>query len=280
MEDKCKEVREKILEEVSKDIKNLKDAPKLAIIKCNNDFGSEVYVRNKVKTCERVGIKVEVIELNPEEVTSLDISSVILDCNITHNATILQLPLADKFKQDEHRLLNLIKPTHDIDGLTDVNKLKLINKEDCLVPCTALAIFKIMEYELDTTDFSGKKVCIVNRSDLIGKPLSHLLLNHNASPMICHSKTEKDINDLFLFEEKIFDVVVTGIGKHIIEEFYIENALIIDAGISRDENNKILRDVIRYEYDDNIYYGKVGTVTTACVAYNTLKAYKLQNGLD
>ena len=279
MEDKCKFIREKILNDVKKEIEELGIEPTLAIIKVNNDYASSVYVRNKVKTCESVGIKAEVIELNPDEITSLDISSVILDCNITHNATILQLPLADKFKQDEHRLLNLIKPTHDIDGLTDVNKLKLMNKENCLVPCTALAVFKIMEYELGTTDFSGKKVCIVNRSNLIGLPLSHLLLNHNASPMICHSKTEEDINDLFLFEEKIFDVVVTGIGKHIIEEFYIENALIIDAGISRDENNKILRDVIRYEYNDNIYYGKVGVVTCACVTYNTLKAYKLQNGL-
>ena len=279
MEDKCKFIREKILNDVKKEIEELGATPTLAIIKVNNDYASSVYVRNKVKTCESVGIKSEVIELNPEEVTSLDISSVILDCNITHNATILQLPLADKFKQDEHKLLNLIKPTHDIDGLGDVNKLKLMNNEDCLVPCTALAVFKIMEHEFGTTDFSGKRVCIINRSDLIGKPLSHLLLNHNASPMICHSKTEKDINDLFLFEEKIFNVVVTGIGKHIIEEFYIENSLIIDAGISRDENNKILRDVIRYEYNDNIYYGKVGIVTTACVAYNTLKAYKLQNGL-
>ena len=73
--------------------------------------------------------------------------------------------------------------------------------------------------------------------------------------------------------------IITGIGKHIIEEFYIENTLIIDCGISRDENNKLLRDVIRYEYSDNIYYGSVGVVTCACVAYNTLKAYKLQNGL-
>ena len=280
MEDKCKFIREKILNDVKKEIEELGATPTLAIIKVNNDYASSVYVRNKVKTCESVGIKAEVIELNPDEVTSLDISSVILDCNITHNATILQLPLADKFKSDEHRLLNLIKPTHDIDGLTDVNKLKLMNKEDCLVPCTALAVFKIMEHELRTTDFSDKKVCIVNRSNLIGLPLSQLLLNHNASPMICHSKTEKDINDLFLFEEKIFNVIVTGIGKHIIEEFYIENALIIDCGISRDENNKLLRDVIRYEYNDNIYYGAVGVVTCACVAYNTLKAYKLQNGID
>ena len=277
-DDNCKLVREKILEEVGKEIKSLKDAPKLAIIKCNNDFGSQIYVKNKVKTCESVGIKVDVIELNPEEVTSLDISSVILDCNITHNATILQLPLADKFKQDEHRLLNLIKPTHDIDGLTDTNKLKLINKEDCLVPCTALAVFKIMEHELDTTDFSGKRVCIVNRSDLIGKPLMNLLLNHNATPTICHSKTAKNIND-YLFSYG-FDFVITGIGKHIIDEDYLAFTTIIDCGISRDENGKLLRDVIRKYHEDNTYYRAVGTVTTACVAYNTLKAYKLQNGLD
>ena len=276
--DKCKEVRNEILEEVSIGVKSLKESPKLAIIKCNNDFGSEIYVRNKVKTCESVGIKVDVIELNPEEVTSLDISSVILDCNITHNATILQLPLADKFKSDEHRLLNLIKPTHDIDGLTDVNKLKLMNKEDCLVPCTALAVFKIMEHEFGTTDFSGKKVCIVNRSNLIGLPLSQLLLNNNASPMICHSKTEENINDFILLNDDTFNIFVTGIGKHIINEFYIDDSLIIDCGISRDENNKLLRDVIRCKCSDNIYYGAVGIVTCACVAYNTLKAYKLQNG--
>ena len=275
--DKCKEVREEILDEVTRSVKILKESPKLAIIKCNNDFGSEIYVRNKVKTCENVGIKVDFIELNPEEVTSLDISSVILDCNITHNATILQLPLADKFKQDEHRLLNLIKQTHDIDGLTDVNKLKLMNNEDCLVPCTALAVFKIMEHELGTTDFSGKKVCIISRSNLIGKPLMNLLLNHNATPTICHSKTSKDINN-YLFNYG-FDFVITGIGKHIINEDFLTFTTIIDCGISRDENGKLLRDVIRKYHEDNTYYGAVGTITTACVAYNILKAYKLQNGL-
>ena len=278
MEDKSKLVREKILNDVKKEIEELGATPTLAIIKVNNDYASSVYVKNKVKTCDSVGIKAEVIELNPDEVTSLDISSVILDCNITHNATILQLPLADKFKQDEHRLLNLIKQTHDIDGLTDVNKLKLMNNEDCLVPCTALAVFKIIEHELGTTDFSGKRVCIVNRSDLIGKPLMNLLLNHNATPTICHSKTSKDINN-YLFNYG-FDFVITGIGKHIINEDFLTFTTIIDCGISRDENGKLLRDIIRKYHEDNTYYGAVGTVTTACVAYNTLKAYKLQNGIN
>ena len=278
MEDKCKLVREKILNDVKKEIEELGATPTLAIIKVNNDYASSVYVRNKVKTCESVGIKAEVIELNPDELTSLDIASVILDCNTTHNATILQLPLADNFKSDEYRLLNLIKPMHDIDGLTDINKLKLINKEACLVPCTAVAVFKIMEHELNTTDFSGKRVCIINRSELIGKPLMNLLLNHNATPTICHSKTSKDINN-YLFNYG-FDFVITGIGKHIINEDFLTFTTIIDCGISRDENGKLLRDVIRKYHKDNTYYGAVGTVTTACVAYNTLKSYKLQNGID
>ena len=278
MEDKCKLVREKILNDVKKEIKELGATPTLAVINCSDDEASKIYIRNKLYTCDSVGIKTEFVKLEPQETDLNKLISVILDCNTKYNGVMIQLPLDEKFKGKENMLLNLVDSKCDIDGLTDVNKLKLMNKEDCLVPCTALAVFKIMEHELGTTDFSGKRVCIINRSDLIGKPLSHLLLNHNASPMICHSKTEKDINDLFLFEEKIFDVVVTGIGKHIIEEFYIENALIIDCGISRDENNKLLRDVIRSEYSDNIYYGAVGTVTCACVAYNTLKAYKLQNG--
>ena len=276
--DKCKEVREKILDEVSKEIKNLKDTPKLAIVKCNNDFGSEIYIRNKVKTCESVGIKVKIYDLNPETTTLEDIVTTINIGNYCFHGTILQLPLADKFKQYEKFLLNQINPCNDIDGLTDVNKLKLINNEDCLVPCTALAVFKIMEHELGTTDFSGKRVCIVNRSELIGKPLMNLLLNHNATPTICHSKTAKNIND-YLFSYG-FDFVITGIGKHIIDEDYLAFTTIIDCGISRDENGKLLRDVIRKYHEDNTYYGAVGTVTTACVAYNTLKAYKLQNGLD
>ena len=277
MEDKCKEVRNKILNDVSKEIKSLKDVPKLAIIKCNNDFGSEIYIRNKVKTCESVGIKVKVYDLNPETTTLEDIVTTINIGNYCFHGTILQLPLADKFKQYEKFLLNQINPCNDIDGLTDVNKLKLMNKEDCLIPCTALAVFKIMEHKLDTTDFSGKKVCIINRSDLIGKPLMSLLLNHNATPTICHSKTSKDINN-YLFNYG-FDFIITGIGKHIINEDFLAFTTIIDCGISRDESGKLLRDVIRKYHEDNIYYGAVGTVTTACVAYNTLKAYKLQNGL-
>ena len=278
MEDKCKLIREKILDDVKKEIEELGATPTLVVINCSDDEASKIYIRNKLNSCNSVGIKTEFIKLEPQETDLNKLISVILDCNTKYNGVMLQLPLDEKFKGKENMLLNLVDSKCDIDGLTDVNKLKLINNEDCLVPCTALAVFKIIEHELGTTDFSGKKVCIINRSDLIGKPLMNLLLNHNATPTICHSKTSKDINN-YLFNYG-FDFIITGIGKHIIDEDFLAFTTIIDCGISRDENGKLLRDVIRKYHEDNTYYGAVGTVTTACVAYNTLKAYKLQNGLD
>ena len=278
MEDKCKLIREKILDDVKKEIEELGATPTLVVINCSDDEASKIYIRNKLNSCNSVGIKTEFIKLEPQETDLNKLISVILDCNTKYNGVMLQLPLDEKFKGKENMLLNLVDSKCDIDGLTDVNKLKLINKEDCLVPCTALAVFKIMEHELGTTDFSGKKVCIINRSDLIGKPLMNLLLNHNATPTICHSKTSKDINN-YLFNYR-FDFIITGIGKHIINENFLAFKTIIDCGISRDENGKLLRDVIRKYHEDNTYYGAVGVVTCACVAYNTLKAYKMQNGID
>ena len=280
---KCLEVRGKILTEVKNEIAKLNATPTLAIIKCNDDFASSKYVENKVKTCNSVGIAVRVFDLNPKETNLFEIKKVINKCNKEFNAVILQLPLADHLKQHENGLLNMIHPSRDIDGLTDDNKLRLMNGKGCLVPCTALAVFKIMEHAFDTTDFSGKKVCIINRSDLIGRPLFQLLLNHNATVTVAHSKTHKDINQ-FLMENK-FDVVVTGIGKHIILDGLMDRTTIIDCGITRDENGKLLRDVVRFEGEcephlRNEYYASVGSVTCSCVAYNVLKAWKLQNGVD
>ena len=278
MEDKCKFIREKILNDVKKEIEELGATPTLAVINCSDDEASKIYIRNKLNSCKSVGIKTEFIKLEPQETDLNKLINVILDCNTKYNGVMLQLPLDEKFKGKENMLLNLIDSNCDIDGLGDKQKLKLINNEkDTLISATALAVFKIMEHELGTTDFSGKKVCIISRSNLIGRPLMNLLLNHNATPTICHSKTNKNINN-YLFNYG-FDFVITGIGKHIIDEDYLAFTTIIDCGISRDENGKLLRDVIRKYHEDNTYYGAVGIVTTACVAYNTLKAYKLQNGL-
>ena len=278
MEDKCKLMREKILNNKKKEIEELGATPTLAVINCSNDEASKIYIRNKLNSCNSVGIKTEFIKLEPQETDLNKLINVILDCNTKYNGVMLQLPLDEKFKGKENMLLNLIDSNCDIDGLGDKQKLKLIdNKKDALIPCTAFAVFKIMEHELGTTDFSGKKVCIISRSNLIGRPLMNLLLNHNATTTICHSKTSKDINN-YLFNYG-FDFVITGIGKHIINEDFLTFTTIIDCGISRDENGKLLRDVIRKSHEDNTYYGAVGVVTCACVAYNTLKAYKLQNGL-
>lgn len=277
--DKCKEVKNNILEEVKKEIEQLNCEPKLAVINCSHDKNSEIYIRNKLKTANEVGIKADLIKLDPDETDINRLISIILECNVKYNGTILQLPLDDKFKGKENMLLNLIEEQHDVDGLGDKQKLKLINNDkDALIPATAYACFKIMEHELKTTDLSGKRVCIISRSDLIGKPLMNLLLNHNATPTICHSKTSKDINN-YLFNNG-FDFIITGIGKHIINENFLAFTTIIDCGLSRDENGKLLRDVIRKYHENNIYYGAVGTITCASICYNTLKAYKLQKDIE
>ena len=282
--DKCQDIRGKILTEVRNEIQKLGITPTLAIIKCNNDFASSKYVENKVKTCNSVGIAVKVYDLIPEETNIFEIQRIIIECNHNCNATILQLPLAEHLEGFEDYLLSSIYPTHDIDGLTVKNKINLIeNNKDALIPCTALAVQKIIEHEIGKKDLSGQKVCIINRSNLIGKPLFSLLLNNNATVTIAHSKTDKDINHYLMGET--FDFVVTGIGKHIIYEGLINRATIIDCGITRDENGKLLRDVIRFNgecepFERNVYYGAVGIVTTACVAHNVLKAYKLQNVID
>ena len=105
--DKCKEVREEILEEVNRGVKNLKESPKLAIIKCNNDFGSQIYVKNKVKTCESVGIKVDVIELNPDETDYNKLHNTVIKAVNENDSIIIQFPLCDKFKQYENELLKI-----------------------------------------------------------------------------------------------------------------------------------------------------------------------------
>lgn len=130
MEDKCKFVREKILNEVKNEIKELGIEPKLAIIKCNDDYASSVYIRNKIKTCESVGIKVKLFDLNPAETDYVILKKLIMKCNREFNGIILQLPLAEHLKKYETGLLNTIHPTCDIDGLTKVNKLKLIENDD------------------------------------------------------------------------------------------------------------------------------------------------------
>ena len=275
MEINCREIRNEILAEVKSEIESLNENPTLAIVTCGTDEASKIYVRNKIKTCEEVGINVKHFDLSPDDYTQDELQDLVYNLNYHYNGVMVQLPLDKKY--DEKAILNCVDYRHDVDGLTMQQRLLLEDNDSAaLIPATAGAVFEIIKRKYGN-DLSFKKVLVINRSHLIGIPLSKLLRNHNATVTIAHSKTDLDINDYLMLN--MFDVVVTGIGKHIIDESTINQSLIIDCGITRNSEGKIERDVIRDTDSDNDYAGAVGLITVAMLMKNTLKAYKNQKGL-
>ena len=275
MEINCREIRNEILSEVKSEIESLNENPTLAIVTCGTDEASKIYVRNKIKTCEEVGINVKHFDLSPDHYTQDELQDLVYNLNHHYNGVMVQLPLDKKY--DEKAILNCVDYRHDVDGLTMQQRLLLEDNDSAaLIPATAGAVFEIIKRKYGN-DLSFKKVLVINRSHLIGIPLSKLLRNHNATVTIAHSKTNSDINDYLMLN--MFDVVVTGIGKHIIDESTINQSLIVDCGITRNSEGKIERDVIRDTDSDNDYAGAVGLITVAMLMKNTLKAYKNQKGL-
>ena len=275
MEINCREIRNEILAEVKSEIESLNENPTLAIVTCGTDEASKIYVRNKIKTCEEVGINVKHFDLSPDNYTQDELQDLVHNLNYHYNGVMVQLPLDKKY--DEKAILNCVDYRHDVDGLTMQQRLLLEDNDSAaLIPATAGAVFEIIKRKYGN-DLSFKKVLVINRSHLIGIPLSKLLRNHNATVTIAHSKTNSDINDYLMLN--MFDIVVTGIGKHIIDESTINQSLIVDCGITRNSEGKIERDVIRDTNSDNDYAGAVGLITVAMLMKNTLKAYKNQKGL-
>ena len=275
MEINCREIRNEILADVKNEIETLNEKPTLAIVTCGTDEASKIYVRNKIKTCEEVGINVKHFDVSPDNYTQDELQDLVYNLNYHYNGVMVQLPLDKKY--DEKAILNCVDYRHDVDGLTMQQRLLLEDNDSAaLIPATAGAVFEIIKRKYGN-DLSFKKVLVINRSHLIGIPLSKLLRNHNATVTIAHSKTDLDINDYLMLN--MFDVVVTGIGKHIIDESTINQSLIVDCGITRNSEGKIERDVIRDTDSDNDYAGAVGLITVAMLMKNTLKAYKNQKGL-
>ena len=283
MEISCKEIRDDILKVLKKQVKRLGVSPKFVIITCSNDEASEIYVRNKLKMAKEIGIDVTHYDLNPKDYNQDSLMEFVYNMNYHYDSVMVQLPLDKKF--DESEVLKRIHPNKDVDGLTRVQSSKLeYADKDALIPATAKGCYEIIRRHFKCDDLSGLKVLIINRSNLIGIPLSKLLRNKNATVTVAHSKTDKDIN-LFLWKtQDNYDVIITGIGKTIIDETTLKNKLIIDSGINRDDEGKIRRDVILNPRCDNLlkntYYGNVGLLTVIMLMVNVIESYKIQQGLD
>ena len=269
----------KISTEIRKDIKQIinetKITPALAVIQVGDNKASSIYIKNKKKACEEVGIRFEHIKFNDTISEELVINEIKrLNNDISINGILVQLPLPLGF--DEGKIINTISPVKDVDGLTYQNVGNLVLENDCLVPCTPLGVIELLKAY--NVRLSGKNVCLVGRSNLVGKPLIQLLLRNDATLSICHSKS-LDIKT----HTKQADVLIVAAGHPnlITKDMVKEGCVIIDVGINKEGN------LLRCDVDfDGVSKkaslitpvpGGVGPMTVACLLKNVVKAYQIQN---
>lgn len=267
----CKKVRNSLISYVKEHIVKLLLEPKLVVVQVEGDKASDKYVRNKKIMCEKVGIEFKYVKL-PNNCTEDRLFNVIYRLNNDESVTgiILQLPLPEHLKYCEQRFINLIDKEKDVDGLTDDNTGRLWNDGSCLSPCTAAGIVSILSY-YDMLN-NNPDVCIVGRSKLIGKPLTKMLLDYDCTVTVCHSRT-KDLKKHT--SEADIVVLATGNPKMFDKSYFKDDAIVVDAGISIDENGKVCGDANSETFvDTNISYtpvpGGVGIMTVAQLMYNVM----------
>lgn len=272
----AKKVRLELKDEVEKLKKDENIHPKLAVIMVGSDPASQIYVRNKSKACDEIGIEFEEFLLD-ENTTQKELLDLIdrLNENEKVNGILLQSPIPKNL--DINEAFRRISPEKDVDGFNPVNVGKLTLGQKGFVSCTPFGVIKMLEeYNID---IEGKNAVVLGRSNIVGKPMSQCLLNKNATVTICHSKT-KNINDI----TKNADIIVAAIGKKefVKGDMVKEGAVVIDVGINRGEDGKLKGDVDFEEVSKKASYitpvpGGVGPMTIAMLMTNVVKAAKEQN---
>ena len=260
------------------ELKNKQINPKLAVIMVGDDLASKVYVRNKSKACEDVGIEYKeyLLSSNTKQKELIELIEK-LNQDKTINGILLQSPIPANL--DINEAFRTISPQKDVDGFNPVNVGKLVLNQDTFVSCTPYGIMKMFEkYNIDLT---GKNVVILGRSNIVGKPLMHCCLNKNATVTVCHSKTQNLVQ-----KAKEADILISAIGKaqFVTADMVKENAVVIDVGINRLENGKITGDVDFENVKEKASYitpvpGGVGPMTIAMLMNNVIKPTKRQNGM-
>ena len=266
------ELKEKIQEIVNK----TKIRPKLATILIGEDPASKVYVNIKHKTCTEIGIESLMINLDEncsKENLLKEIEKLNNDKSV--HGILLQLPLPSNLKESTAEFLEKISPLKDVDGFHPINRGRLFDYNEELAPCTPKGIIALLEY--NNIDIKGKDVTIINRSNLVGKPLIFMLLKRNATPTVCHTST-KDLDRCI----KQADILIVAVSrpKFITKDKIKEGVVIIDVGINRVEG-KLCGDV---DFDDVLdkcghispVPGGVGPCTVSYLLQNTFTAFQNQ----
>ena len=264
-------LRGKIKENVEKYKNNNGKDIGLAVVMVGENPASAIYVRNKIKACEEVGIKSFSYYL-PEKASQNDVERLVLSLveDNAINGILVQLPLPEHINAE--KVLGLIPEKKDVDGFSAENTGKLCLGEECLVACTPHGVMKILEeYGVEV---KGKRAVVVGRSNIVGKPMAMLLLNADATVTVCHSKT-KNLQE----ECQNADILVAAIGKpkFITCEMVKDGAVVVDVGMNRDENGKLCGDVDFDKVKDKCSYitpvpGGVGPMTITMLMFNTLQA--------
>jgi methylenetetrahydrofolate dehydrogenase (NADP+)/methenyltetrahydrofolate cyclohydrolase len=276
-----KKVSAEIKEQVAAEVEILKKQtgkiPGLAVVLVGEDPASAVYVRNKNKTCEKVGFQSfsHPLAADTEETKLLKLIAD-LNANPEVNGILVQLPLPDHI--DEQKVLEAIDPKKDVDGFHPVNVGYLTSGGDALAPCTPAGIIEMLDFY--KIDIEGKNAVILGRSNIVGKPMASLLLKRNATITICHSRTR----DLAAVARSA-DILVAAIGKpkFVTADMVGEGATVIDVGINR-VDGKLVGDVDFDAVAEKAAYitpvpGGVGPMTIAMLMKNTLSAFKKANNL-
>lgn len=271
----AKTTRENLRLEVE-ELKKIGIKPKLAVIMVGNNSASQIYVRNKSRACDEVGIEFEEYLL-PATTEQSELLNLIDKLNKQEdiNGILLQSPIPDGL--DINEAFRKISPEKDVDGFHPVNVGKLVLGQDTFVSCTPYGIMRM--FEAYNIDLEGKNAVVIGRSNIVGKPMSHCLLNKNATVTICHSRT-KNLAEI----TKRADILVAAIGKaeFVKADMVKEGVVVIDVGINRTEEGKLKGDVDFENVSKKASYitpvpGGVGPMTIAMLMNNVVKAAKMQN---
>lgn len=274
-----KKISAEIKEEVKEEVGKLKEQGReitLAVIQVGEDPASTVYVGNKKKACQYVGIRSLAYEL-PETTTEEELLQKVEELNqdTTVDGILVQLPLPPSIRED--RIIRAIRPEKDVDGFHPQNVGALSIGEEGFVSCTPAGIIQLLKRS--GIEIEGKECVVIGRSNIVGKPMSMLLLRENGTVTVCHSRT-RELKEV----AKRADILVAAIGKpkFITEEYVKPGACVIDVGIHRNANNKLCGDV-DFERVEPIagaitpVPGGVGPMTIAMLMHNCLWAAKREN---
>ena len=276
-----KEFAARIKEDAARGVAALKAAgvlPRLAVIIVGSDPASEVYVRNKQRTCEELGIRSDHIAL-PAETTKEELLACIEELNVDPevHGILVQLPLPAQIAEDEEEILSHIDPRKDVDGFHPVNDGHLVLGAPGLRPCTPAGCIRMLDYA--GIPIEGAHAVIIGRSNIVGKPMAHLLLERNATVTICHSRTQN-----LAAIARTADILVAAVGRphFVTADMVKEGATVIDVGINRIAPKKLVGDV---DFDGAAAVagaitpvpGGVGLLTVAMLMENVVQAAKAQN---